>query len=83
VRGHFSQEPSRGKRVFLFSYILTIIPNGSQGGQRREKKEEEEKDGAAFLVNRHLPRHIQEEGFSSSFGATTFTSSSSSLFPQK
>jgi hypothetical protein len=51
--------------------------------REERKKEEEEKDGAAFLVNRHLPRHIQEEGFSSSFGATTFTSSSSSLFPQK
>lgn len=61
---------SGGERSFLPRTLegkkgfLLILPS-SQTGHKvvREEEKREEKDGAAFLVNRHLPRHIQEEGF--------------------
>jgi hypothetical protein len=69
------REPSRGKRVFHLKRV-------TRWSERKRKKLK--KDGAAFLVNRHLPRHIYEKEKEEKvlLGATTFTSSSS-LFPQK
>jgi hypothetical protein len=75
------REPSRGKRVFH----LKRVTRWSE--RKRKERKKLKKDGAAFLVNRHLPRHIYEKEKEEKvlLGATTFTSSSSSssLFPQK
>lgn len=80
VRGHFSQEPSRGKRVF-FLYFNHHPKRVTRWSEKREKKKRKMAPHSSLTATYHAI--YKKKVFLLLFGATTFTSSSSSLFPQK